>query len=263
MLQSANRLQANERIRQSNVVLEDTVTEKNVAPQTILDHKGQLVTVRAGEVLAIPNANAFLGILDAGTLDVFAENRSRRLLFNTLQPGDIFPAMLYGGNTQGFLHGTMQSSKVRFLDRATLGRMLETRPELALDIFGTLRLQLARLDERMEEMVSYSLPIRSARLIIRLTLAHRQIIATGLTQERMANWLGINRESLTQALKAIRAQGIILARRKYLEVLEPAALCDLADAGTGEWTNGRLPASEPLIIERMLSHTRQGYHNGY
>jgi CRP/FNR family cyclic AMP-dependent transcriptional regulator len=103
--------------------------------------------------------------------------------------------------------------------------------EMALLMADKLRLAFVTL----EEQAVLPAPVRLARRLVQMALGYGQIETHGasrrslaVTQEQLALMLGISRQTTNGILNGLKEQGVIQVQRGQLEILDWAALQQLA-----------------------------------
>lgn len=112
--------------------------------------------------------------------------------------------------------------------------LVTTAPELAPRALEALVERLAWAEAQIEDLVFRSVPERVANLLLRLSDVHGRVGPTGvlidlrLTHQEIGNMVGATRETVTNVLNAMRADGLIEVQRKRIRILDPKGLARLA-----------------------------------
>jgi CRP-like cAMP-binding protein len=160
----------------------------------------------------------------------------REIFFNIIEPGDTFGeiALLDGGTRTAAAVATMASELVS-IRREHFLAVLEREPRVALEL---LRLCGERLRWTSGQVEDAALLDVSARLAKRLlSLAHvrdREMtdrVMLRISQEELANFLGVSRQVVNQYLQGWKAQGWVDLGRGSVTVLNEAALKNVVHKG--------------------------------
>jgi CRP/FNR family transcriptional regulator, cyclic AMP receptor protein len=113
-------------------------------------------------------------------------------------------------------------------------RLTRDRPPVAQACMRSLASDHARL---LEESARFSHTTTSERVVHRLVQladgwgrhdGNHTRITLGLTQEDLASWARVSRESVAKALQELRSDGLIRTARREITVLDPARLRERA-----------------------------------
>ncbi|MDX2013241.1 MAG: Crp/Fnr family transcriptional regulator [Myxococcaceae bacterium] len=125
--------------------------------------------------------------------------------------------------------------EVRQVSRETFERVLERRPALMRALLAELAGRLLLVLERFEEANVTELPARMAARLLAMQAVHDQHEAPGsalpLTQQRLADMVGVTRENAARVLAQWRRRGWVRSQRGSLTVIAPKALAALARSG--------------------------------
>lgn len=111
--------------------------------------------------------------------------------------------------------------------------MLENRPPLARRLLELMARRLRRADQTSQDLVFFDSPTRLARRLLQLAEEHGQAVGSGeesikitvrVTQEEIAQMIGVTRESANRLLASFTERGWIDWNDGYPLVLQPEAL---------------------------------------
>lgn len=171
-----------------------------------------------------------------GRLAVQTESEDAKvMLLNILNAGDVFGeiAMLDGGERTATVVAQETSDLLR-VDRRDFLPFLESRPTLCIRLMGVLCERVRWTSAIIEDTVFLKVTQRLAKRIMMLAQHYGRRtekgirISTYLSQEDLANMLGVSRESVNKTLKSFQASGAISYRNGYLVVHDPAFLEKIA-----------------------------------
>ncbi|RAU22697.1 Crp/Fnr family transcriptional regulator [Paramagnetospirillum kuznetsovii] len=209
-------------------------------PPTLLDElavKAKSVKVDAREVLfskGDPGDRLYLvakGLIRIGVLSV----EGREVTYGMIKPGELFGeiAVLDGG-VRSADATAMEASELLALERKDVNAFLQRHPIQALHLLTVLCDRVRRADDLLEDVVFLSLPSRLAKhlLMLKSTLGS-QTQAKGpstirLSQQEVADHLGISRESVNKVLSKWEQAGIVTLGRGQITLNKTQALDDFA-----------------------------------
>ncbi len=199
-----------------------------------MDRQLTMSTCRPGKIFYMPeDSGEVLFLLKKGRVQLYriAPN-GKKLVMATLGPGAIFGEMSLVG--QG-MHNTFAESVdeciLCVMSRSDVERLVQEKPEVAFRFVEALGKRLTQLEARLEEVAFKSIPARLASLLLKLheEQGGRQTV-TGYTHQDLSEMLGTYRETVTQTLNDLKADGLISIARKQVVLLNMPALRSLADS---------------------------------
>ncbi len=104
--------------------------------------------------------------------------------------------------------------------------LLETRPSLSRRFLVYLASYVERMQQRVEELASGDLKVRTATLLLNETDTGSDTVR--LPQLTLAELLGASRSSVNRVLKDLEARGMLRIRYRRIEVLDRAGMRALA-----------------------------------
>lgn len=207
------------------------------ADRAALAALGRRVTFEnAQRLMRQGGANDAVLFIEDGLATVTAITRDgREVLLALLGPGDMAGEL-------GVLDGRPRSATVAArgtvtavrVTAADLRRFLRSSPDAAMALLRTLSLRLRQADRAQVELAATQTPVRVARRLLELAATHgeltegRVVISLGLTQSELAAWVGASREGVSDALRTLRADGIIDTARRAISILDLEALRERA-----------------------------------
>ena len=159
----------------------------------------------------------------------------RELVLAFSGPGDLLGEL-------SALGGSPRVATVRALEPLTalaiapgeFDAFLEANPRVALVILRVVIARLRDADRQQVEFAAYQTVTRVARRLVELAERYGEQSGGGIkitlpiSQEELAGWAGASREAITKALHDLRAVGLIETSRRYITVLEPDQLGQMA-----------------------------------
>lgn len=161
----------------------------------------------------------------------------RRQILDFALPGQFFG---YQENlTTAMLHGAecLTDVSVCVYSRRDFLRQLDSRPELAVRLTAIAARDIARLHDHITNVGARSARGRIANLLMELcgrlgrhdVHGRGQIFDIPLAQHDLADALGLSSVYVSQTLKLLREQRVLVFRNGRLQILSPVALAELAD----------------------------------
>lgn len=161
-----------------------------------------------------------------GKVAVHTESEDAKVMFlNILSAGDVFGeiAMLDGGDRTATVSAQEPCELLR-IDRRDFIPFLETRPDLCIRLMSVLCERIRWTSRIIEDTVFLSLTRRLAKRLISLSQSYGRRTADGIrigtyiSQEDLANMLGVSREIVNKTLKSFQSAGAIAYRNGYMIV---------------------------------------------
>jgi CRP/FNR family transcriptional regulator, cyclic AMP receptor protein len=127
---------------------------------------------------------------------------------------------------------TMQKSLVALIPRRDFDRLLSNHA-FSVELNQVVGEQLARVAIRLDELAFRDVPSRLARILLRLAeefpreFAGLPAIDVALTQQDLADLLGVTRESTNIAMNDLKRRGVIDFRRHIIMIRDRARLQEI------------------------------------
>jgi len=167
-----------------------------------------------------------------GRVAVQTESQDAKvMLLNILDAGELFGeiAMLDGGERTASVQAIDPSDLLR-IDRKDFLPFLEARPGLCIRLMGVLCERLRWTSSIIEDTVFLNVTRRLAKRIMILAQNYGRRtpegvkIGTFISQEDLAQMLGVSREIVNKTLKSFQANGAISYRNGFMIVHDEAFL---------------------------------------
>ena len=190
---------------------------------------------REGEPLTVPRLLTFGWACRMRML-----KDGRRQILTLLVPGDCI-GLAYGPLTATPAHwATVALTRLRMIDIEPLAAALRAGPEahpgLARAFAAVAAIEHERLLERITSLGRRTATERVAHLMLELRdrldavgLMQAECFACPLTQEVMADLLGLSTVHVNRTLQLLRRQGLLAMRSGQVELLDPETLAVIAD----------------------------------
>ncbi len=168
--------------------------------------------------------------ISAGSAD------GREIFLNIMEPGDTFGeiALLDGGTRTATATATEPSELVS-IRREPLFELLEREPKAALELLRLCGERLRWTSGLLEDAALLDAPARLAKRLLSLGEQHGEDGAGGrlvrISQEELANFLGVSRQAVNEQLQDWKAKGWVALGRGTVTVRDAAALRKAAQRG--------------------------------
>jgi CRP/FNR family transcriptional regulator/CRP/FNR family cyclic AMP-dependent transcriptional regulator len=178
---------------------------------------------------------------DAGQALFIVENGSVRVYFPSPQgndltlavfgPGDFFGEMsLLDGSPRSASASASADTVLLTLERSDFIAVLTSRPAAALSVLEVVSRRLRDANEMASDLAFLDVGGRLARKLLDLAGSHGKRTPNGtlldlpLTQEELANMIGVTRESVNRNLGEFRRLGLVGNQGRKFVILDPVGL---------------------------------------
>jgi CRP-like cAMP-binding protein len=208
----------------SDVDLFRDLSERDMAE---LDRITTGTSVPRGRVFYQPeDVSEVLFLLREGRVQLYRISpEGKKLVIATLGPGTLFGEMaLLGQQMHNAFAEALDDCQILVMSRADLERLILNRPALGLRMLETTGNRLRDAEKRLEDMAFKGIPARLASLLLRLAGDRGSDEIVGLTHQDLAETIGTYRETATQVLNDMKADGLIEIGRKRIRILDAERL---------------------------------------
>jgi CRP/FNR family transcriptional regulator, cyclic AMP receptor protein len=153
----------------------------------------------------------------------------KEVFLNIMEPGDSFGEIaLLDGQPRTATATAMARTELIIFNREPFLALLSTEPQLATHLIGLLCRRVRWTAQLMEDSALLSVPARMAKRL--LSLAHLNGSRTpagtklALSQEELAQFLGVSRQIVNQYLQVWKAHGWIVSGRGHLTICSASSL---------------------------------------
>lgn len=189
-----------------------------------------MVTVKKGRIFYRPEEKAeVLFLLKRGKVQIYTlTDEGKRLIIETIGPGMSFGEMpLTAQSMHRAFAEAVEDSQVCVLSRGDLERLLIQKPQVAIRIVQSLSQRLEDTQAKLQETTFRNATARLCRTLLRVARETSEL--TGLTHQELADSTGLSRETVTNILNHLRAQGLVELGKRKICILDRAELQELAD----------------------------------
>jgi CRP/FNR family transcriptional regulator, cyclic AMP receptor protein len=159
----------------------------------------------------------------------------KEVFLNVMEPGEAFGEIaLLDGSPRTATATTIARTELMLIPRDAFFALLKTEPQLATHLIQLLCKRVRWTSEQMEDSALLSVPARLAKRLLTLATAQGRESVSGtkisLSQEDLAQFLGVSRQIVNQHLQTWRAQNWITLGRGSIILENPAALGTIVDS---------------------------------
>ncbi|GAA0780023.1 Crp/Fnr family transcriptional regulator [Roseibium denhamense] len=161
---------------------------------------------------------------------------AREITLNELRKGDVFGEIaVLDGRERSATVKALTNCTLVILERRELLGVLQRNPAFAIQLIELLCQRVRRSDERMLEIAFLELPVRLARLLLRLTEVppaspQKPLAKLSQSQSELAAMIGNTRENVNRCLGKWQKAELVSLKDGWLIIEDRAALEALADS---------------------------------
>ena len=223
-------------MEEKRIYLSDTELFRDISARDLaeLELVTTLTTVPRGRVFYRPeDPGERLFLLRQGRVQLYRISpEGKKLVIASLGPGALFGEMaLLGQQMHNAFAEAMEDCAIMVMSRADLERLMLNDPTIGRRILALTQRRLIDAESRLEDMAFKGIPARLASLLLRLSADQDSDTITGLTHQDLAETIGTYRETATQVLNDLKADGLIEIGRKRITILDADRLRDIAETG--------------------------------
>ena len=173
-----------------------------------------------------------LFIIEGGSVLIYLPSpQGADLTLAVLGAGDFFGDLaLLDGGPRSASATALEETETLALDRADFTAVLQSRPQSAMAVLAAVAQRLREADEMAGDLAFLDVGARLAKKLLELAGSHGVQRAEGtlldlpLTQEELANMVGVTRESVNRHLSRWRRQGVIGREGRRFLIRDPEGL---------------------------------------
>ncbi len=171
-------------------------------------------------------------IIERGSIRIYLPSpQGTDLTLAVLGPGDFFGDLsLLDGRPRSASASALAETGVLTLERADFIALLRSRPDAAMAVLAVVAGRLRGTDEMASDLASLDVGGRLAKKLLELAAAHGVerpegvLLELPLTQEELANMIGVTRESVNRNLAIFRKRNLIKNEGRRFILRDPAGL---------------------------------------
>jgi CRP-like cAMP-binding protein len=200
---------------------------------TELDRMTTITSVPRGRVFYQPeDVGEVLFLVKSGQVQLYRISpEGKKLVIATLGSGTLFGEMaLLGQQMHNAFAEALDDCLILVMSRADLERLILNKPVVGLRMLEITGRRLNDAEARLEDMAFKGIPARLASLLLRLAAERSSRDILGLTHQDLAETIGTYRETATQVLNDMKAQGLIEIGRKRITIKDADRLAEVANS---------------------------------
>lgn len=200
----------------------------DLTPEEIssLDVRIVVKHVCKGKVIYRPGESGeVLFLLKKGSMHQYLLSpEGRKLIIQTINPMTFFGEMPMLGQSMWQLFAeAAEDSLICVMKNADVKRLIRLKPQIGLRMLEEVGRRLYDARERLGDMAFRKIRERVARLLLNLSGKGTRPIK-GISQQEIADMLGVYRETVSNTLAELRDEGVIDLARKQITILDPVHL---------------------------------------
>jgi len=174
-----------------------------------------------------------LFIVERGSVRIYVPSaQGNDLILAVMGAGDFFGDLsLLDGRPRSASASATADTTLLALERADFIAMITSRPAAAMAVLEAVARRLRETDEMASDLAFLDVGGRLAKKLLELAATHGvqrpaggSLIDLPLTQEELANMIGVTRESVNRNLSDFRRMGLIQTQGRKLIVRDAARL---------------------------------------
>lgn len=183
--------------------------------------------VTKGQLIAGPQINCEnIYILKKGSINTYFVYDGKKIIVDTLKPGDIFGDVngvcsVAGTCDESPFVEAREDSVLSIANSRDLYRVMQRYPDLAIQVLRNVGNRLSRAERKIQDLALRPVSERIVRELTRLaeingenTVGYYRLDGT-ITHEQLAMMVGATRETVTKALTILRSKGIVNIQQNH------------------------------------------------
>jgi CRP/FNR family cyclic AMP-dependent transcriptional regulator len=178
----------------------------------------------------------------------------RDVVLDHIHPGEVFGEMaLLDGQSRSADATASEDCELLVIDRRNFIQFVQHQPEVAAKLLEVLCGRLRHANEQVENVMFTSLPVRLAKLLLRLPSTGK-VSAPGnrltITQRELSQMIGMSRGNTNKQLRVWEKRGWVRLEHGTLVVLDGRALSRIADDSDLDRDSLADCANDTMIADR-------------
>ena len=182
------------------------------------------------------NGSSMMAVLRGRVRISSVSGDGKEVTLNVISPGEIFGELaLLDGKPRSNDATASEDTLLLVVERRYFMPFLAQNQDLTLRLLAVLCDKLRRTSMALEEIALFDLPVRLARVLLKLAEDYGRPSATGtridlkLSQRDLSNLVASSRESVNKQLRTWRENGLVDLEDGFIVLRRPAALRELTD----------------------------------
>jgi len=172
-------------------------------------------------------------VVSQGRANVSVVGRDgRTVTIRELGPGEIIGEVsLFDGGPPSATVTALTDVELVVIDRASFTALLEQSPQIAIALLSVLASRLRRITAWADDLAGLPVSARLAKCLLGILAEHgqptgpnRYRIGERISQQALAERIGVTRESINKHLKRLGRAGIVVQEAGHLVITDRAAL---------------------------------------
>ena len=192
--------------------------------------RGQMIFQRGD------NGSALMAVLRGRVRISSVSSDGKEVTLNVINPGEIFGEIaLLDGEPRSADANAIEDTLLLVVERRHFLPFLQQNGDLYLRLLAVLCSRLRRTSMALEEIALFDLPVRLARVLLKLaedygrSASHGTRIDLKLSQRDLSNLVAASRESVNKQLRTWRESGAVDMEDGFLVLRQPDELKRLTD----------------------------------
>ncbi|WP_274382254.1 Crp/Fnr family transcriptional regulator [Pseudoxanthomonas wuyuanensis] len=163
-------------------------------------------------VIAEGASSDALFILVSGQLKVFTrDSNGREVVYNILQPRELFGEMFLDGGTRSASVKTMAASECLVIEAAHIWTLIAAYPDFAKCLIQSLVARLRHTTGMIKSLVLNDVYERTTALLnqVAITEGESRVVPASMTQQEIADRIGATREMVNHVIGELMKGGFI------------------------------------------------------
>ena len=173
-----------------------------------------------------------LFIVEKGSVRVYLPSlQGADLTLALLGPGDFVGDLsLLDGQPRSASADAMEDTSVLSLERSDFIELVRSSPDAAMAVMTVVAKRLRNTDEMASDLAFLDVAGRLAKKLLEMASTHGvdrdggTLLDVSITQEQLANMIGVTRESVNRNLGRFRKDGLISSRGRRIILRDPEGL---------------------------------------
>jgi CRP/FNR family transcriptional regulator, cyclic AMP receptor protein len=205
----------------------------SASERSAISSRARIRTFNAGESIFAIGApgDQMMAVISGNVRISLPSNDGKELLLAIIHPGDVFGELAVLDGKERSADAVAESAcTLAILDRRDILAFLERNPAAWLKIVEVLCLRLRRTDQVLAEVALMQLPVRLAKMMLRITATSaEQGEKIRFSQRELASMVGGTRESVNKCLRKWQIGGVVQISENWIAITDRAALEKLAE----------------------------------
>jgi CRP-like cAMP-binding protein len=207
----------------------------SASERSAISARAHIRTFGAGETIFAIGApgDQMMAVISGNVRISLPSNDGKELLLAIIHPGDVFGELAVLDGKERSADAVAESAcTLAILERRDILAFLERNPTAWHKIVEVLCLRLRRTDQVLAEVALMQLPVRLAKMMLRITgTAAEKAEKIRFSQRELASMVGGTRESVNKCLRKWQTGGIVQISENWIAITDRPALEKLAEHG--------------------------------